>query len=46
VNAREVMTFAELYPSVEPGELTAGARNESLRKLWGMARADSFAVTT
>ena len=46
VNAREVMTFAELYPTVEPGELIAGARNESLRQFWGMARADSFAVTT
>ena len=44
VNACEVVTFAELYPTVEPGELIAGARDELLRKLWGMARADSFAV--
>jgi hypothetical protein len=46
VNAREVMTFAELYPTVEPGELIAGARDESLRKLWDVARADSFAAAT
>jgi len=44
VNAREVMTFAEIYPAVEPGELIAGARDGSLRKLWEMARADSFAA--
>ena len=44
VNEREVLTFAELYPTVEPGELIAGARDELWRKLWGMARADSFAV--
>ncbi len=44
VSAREVMTFAQLYPTLEAGELIAGARDESLRKLWGMARADSFAL--
>ncbi len=44
VNAREVMTFAELYPTVEPRELLSGARDESLRKLWGTARADSFSA--
>ena len=44
VDAREVMTFAELYPTLEPGELIAGARDASLRRLWGMARADAFAA--
>jgi glutamate synthase domain-containing protein 2 len=44
VNARDVMSFAELYPSLEPGELVAGARDRSLREVWDMARADSFAV--
>lgn len=44
VSAREVMTFAELYPTVDSGELIFGARDESLRKLWAMARADSFSI--
>jgi glutamate synthase domain-containing protein 2 len=43
INEREVMTFAEIYPSVQPGELIAGAaRDENLRKAWTMARPDSF----
>ena len=43
VNEREVMTFAEIYPSVQPGELIAGAaRDENLRKAWTLARPDSF----
>src|SRR5579863_5072755 len=47
VNEREVMTFAEIYPSVQPGELIAGAaRDESLRKAWTMARPDSFRAAT
>ena len=33
------MTFAELYPALEPGELIAGARDENLRKAWGMGGA-------
>jgi glutamate synthase domain-containing protein 2 len=43
INEREVMTFAEVYPSVLPGELIAGAaRDENLRKAWTIASADSF----
>ncbi len=42
VNEREVMTFADIYPSVRPGELVAGARDENLRKAWSVASADSF----
>ena len=43
VNERDVMTFADIYPSVQPGELIAGAaRDENLRKAWTMARPDSF----
>ena len=46
INEREVMTFAEIYPSVQPGELIAGAaRDENLRKAWTMARPDSFRAT-
>jgi len=44
VNDREVLDFAELYPSLQPGELIAGPRDEKWRRLWEMARADSFAV--
>jgi len=44
VTEREVLTFAELYPAVGPGELLSGARDPALRKFWAMARADSFAI--
>jgi glutamate synthase domain-containing protein 2 len=44
LNVREATTFAEIYPSVEKGELVAGARDESLRKSWNMASVDSFRV--
>jgi len=39
-----VLSFEELYPALESGELVAGAKDPAWRKLWGMARADSFAV--
>jgi len=45
VSVRDVLTFADIYPAVQPGELIAGARDESLRRAWAMARVDSFAVT-
>jgi glutamate synthase domain-containing protein 2 len=44
LNVREATTFAEIYPRVEPGELVAGARDESLRKAWNMANVGSFRV--
>jgi glutamate synthase domain-containing protein 2 len=44
VNEREVVSFAELYPTLEPGELIAGARDPKWRKLWGLSRAESFAI--
>jgi glutamate synthase domain-containing protein 2 len=44
LNVREATTFAEIYPSVEKGELVAGARDESLRKSWNMASVDTFRV--
>jgi glutamate synthase domain-containing protein 2 len=44
INVREATTFAEIYPSVETGELVSGARDDSLRKAWTMARVDSFRV--
>jgi glutamate synthase domain-containing protein 2 len=44
VSTHEVMTFAELYPSLAEGELLAGARDSRLREAWGLARAESFAA--
>ena len=44
LNAREAMTFAELYPALEPGELIAGAQDKSWAKMWALARAESFAA--
>jgi hypothetical protein len=44
INQRDATTFDEIYPSVETGELVAGARNEALRKAWNMASVDSFRV--
>jgi glutamate synthase domain-containing protein 2 len=45
VSVRDVLTFADLYPAVQPRELISGARNEALRRAWALARVDSFAVT-
>jgi len=42
VSAREVMTFAELYPPLAPGELLDGTRDLRFRDAWAMARADDF----
>jgi glutamate synthase domain-containing protein 2 len=42
VSAREVMTFAELYPSLEPGELLTGTRDPRFRDAWAMASAKDF----
>jgi glutamate synthase domain-containing protein 2 len=44
IDVREAKTFAEIYPALEVGELVSGARDESLRKAWAMARVDSFRV--
>ena len=44
VGEGQVKTFAELYPRLTAGELVDGARDEAWRKLWSMARADSFAI--
>jgi glutamate synthase domain-containing protein 2 len=44
VSEREVVTFADLYPPLVPGELVSGAREAQWRRNWSLARADSFAV--
>jgi hypothetical protein len=37
-----VCTFAQLYPSLRPGELIDGTSDVRFREAWAMARADSF----
>ena len=42
VSASEVMTFAELYPPLAPGELVDGARDPLFRQAWQKANAADF----
>jgi hypothetical protein len=37
-----VCSFAQLYPSLRPGELIKGTKDVRFRDAWTMARADSF----
>jgi glutamate synthase domain-containing protein 2 len=37
-----VITFAEQYPSLAPGQLLDGARGTSFAAAWAMARSDGF----
>jgi len=46
-NARsttEVRTFAQLYPSLRPGELIDGTSDPRFREAWAMARAETFSM--
>ncbi len=43
VSATEIATYAELYPTMEPGELLRGARDPRMAAAWQAARPDSFA---
>ena len=43
VAADRVVTFAEVYRFLEPGELIRGTTDARFRDAWAMARADSFA---
>ena len=40
----EVRSFAQLYPSLRPGELIDGTADPRFREAWAMARADSFSA--
>ncbi|MFN3891746.1 MAG: FMN-binding glutamate synthase family protein [Beijerinckiaceae bacterium] len=40
--AGEVETFAELYPSLSPGELLSGGGGARFERNWALARSDSF----
>jgi len=42
VSETRVASFAELYPSLEPGEFLRGARDPDLRALWERASAGHF----
>jgi hypothetical protein len=39
-----VRTFAQLYPSLRPGELIDGTSDPRFREAWAMARPDSFSA--
>ena len=42
VSAHEVMSFAELYPSIQPGELLSGSRDKRFEIAWAVANAAEF----
>jgi Conserved region in glutamate synthase len=42
VSPHEVMTFAELYPSLQPGELLAGTADKRFCTAWAMVHAAEF----
>jgi glutamate synthase domain-containing protein 2 len=42
VSGNEVMTFAQLYPQLRPGELLRGTSDARFRDAWDMASAESF----
>jgi hypothetical protein len=39
-----VQSFAQLYPSLRPGELIDGTSDPRFREAWAMARAESFSA--
>ena len=41
-----VVSFAEMYRGLKPGELLAGTDHPQFRDVWRLARADSFAPAT
>jgi glutamate synthase domain-containing protein 2 len=45
ISAREVVTFAELYPTLRRGELLDGTTDPRFRTPWEMANANSFRAT-
>src|SRR5881227_4299496 len=40
----DVKSFAQLYPSLRPGELLEGTEDPRFREAWAMARAETFAA--
>ena len=45
ISAREVVTFAELYPTLRSGELLQGTADPRFREPWAMANVNSFRAT-
>ena len=43
ISAREVVSFAELYPPLDEGVLLTGTADHRFRDPWARAQADSFA---
>jgi hypothetical protein len=37
-----VDTFAELYPTLKPGDLLAGTDDPRFRQAWALAQAETF----
>jgi glutamate synthase domain-containing protein 2 len=46
VSSTEVKSFAQLYPSLRPGELLDGTEDVRFKDAWAMARAESFSPAT
>ena len=44
VSPHEVKTFAELYPTLQEGELLSGTRDKRFAAAWAMANAGEFRV--
>jgi glutamate synthase domain-containing protein 2 len=44
VSAHEVMSFAELYPALQPGELLTGTDDRRFRHAWKAASPTTFAA--
>ena len=42
ISAHEVMSFAELYPALQPGELLAGSGDKRFEAAWAMASTAEF----
>ena len=42
ISAHEVLSFADLYPSLRPGDLLANTGDKRLSSAWAMASADEF----
>jgi len=45
ISASEVVTFADIYPSLSEGELLAGTGNARWKLPWDLANSHSFRAT-
>jgi len=43
ISSTEVVSFAELYPPLEPGELLSGTQDARFAQAWALAQAATFA---